>query len=146
MVLLTLRVDPLEQGRSTMEGLAQSVACLVESQEGLETKVSLRTDLVSALGICNLVWPMIWRVQLLWNRTLIRCLAGIDYKMLEVVSDDLVMGSGLCLWSLTTALHALLNSGIEAALMCLDLFRLPNCVRTPHLTQEGQRRSKQLKF
>ncbi|KAI5648888.1 hypothetical protein M9H77_34893 [Catharanthus roseus] len=31
--------------------------------------------------------------------------------MPELVSDDLVMGSGLCLWSLTVTLHVLLNSG-----------------------------------
>ncbi|KAI5652816.1 hypothetical protein M9H77_30003 [Catharanthus roseus] len=56
---LTLRMDPLEEGRST-EGVAQSVftwtshhalrwdSHLVESQEGLETEVGPRTDLISS--------------------------------------------------------------------------------------------------
>ncbi|KAI5664406.1 hypothetical protein M9H77_23729 [Catharanthus roseus] len=51
-----------ERGRSTMEGLAQSVSrqtslhalrwdgCLVESQEGLEIKVGLRAKLANAPG------------------------------------------------------------------------------------------------
>ncbi|KAI5649446.1 hypothetical protein M9H77_35451 [Catharanthus roseus] len=71
---------------------------LVESQEGLETKVGLRADM-----------------------------------MLELVSDDLVIGSELCPWSLTVALHVILNSRVEAALMCLDSLRLPSCIRTPHV-------------
>ncbi|KAI5680941.1 hypothetical protein M9H77_02168 [Catharanthus roseus] len=44
------RVDPLKRGHNTMVGLAQSDGHLVESQQGLEINVSLRTDLVSALG------------------------------------------------------------------------------------------------
>ncbi|KAI5653215.1 hypothetical protein M9H77_30402 [Catharanthus roseus] len=54
-----------------------------------------------------------------------------------------VRGSGLCPWSPTVALHALLNSGLDAALMCLDSLRLSNCARNPH---DSQRRSKLLKF
>ncbi|KAI5667441.1 hypothetical protein M9H77_17294 [Catharanthus roseus] len=134
-VLLTLMVDPLEERRSSVESFVQSqwVGRLVESPEGLETKVGLRADLVGAPRICSLVWLVIWRVRLFWNRALIRCLAGIDYEMLELVSDDLVMGSEFCLWNPTVELHVLLNSGVEAALMCLDLLRLPNCTRTPHV-------------
>ncbi|KAI5676108.1 hypothetical protein M9H77_07058 [Catharanthus roseus] len=71
------------------------------------------------------------------------------------------MGSGLCPWSLTVALHVLLNSGVEAALMCLDLLGLPSGPRTPHVettnahihfdslsvhTHDDQRYSKQLKL
>ncbi|KAI5657982.1 hypothetical protein M9H77_26775 [Catharanthus roseus] len=65
----------------------------------------------------------------------------IDYEMPELFSDDLVMGSGLCLWSPTIALYALLNLGVEAALMCLDSLKLPSC-----LTQDEQRRSKPRKY
>ncbi|KAI5673544.1 hypothetical protein M9H77_13908 [Catharanthus roseus] len=108
IVLLTLGVDPLEEGCSTMEGFAQSVFTwisnhvlqwvgrLVKSQEGLETK----------------------------------CLAGIDYEMPELGLDDLVLESGLCLWNPTVALHVLLNSGVEAARMYLDSLKLPNYTRT----------------
>ncbi|KAI5681565.1 hypothetical protein M9H77_02793 [Catharanthus roseus] len=61
------------------------------------------------------------------------CLASIDYGMSELVSDDLVMGSELCPWSLTIALHVLLNSGVEAALMCLDSLRPPSYIRTLYI-------------
>ncbi|KAI5659534.1 hypothetical protein M9H77_28327 [Catharanthus roseus] len=44
---------------------------LVESQEGLETKVCLRAELVGAPRICSLVWPLIWGVRLIWNRALV---------------------------------------------------------------------------
>ncbi|KAI5672802.1 hypothetical protein M9H77_13166 [Catharanthus roseus] len=64
---------------------------------------------------------------------LVWCLADIDYQMPELGSDDLVMGSGLCPWSPTVALHVILNSGVEAELMCLDSLRLPNCSRTTHI-------------
>ncbi|KAI5669061.1 hypothetical protein M9H77_18914 [Catharanthus roseus] len=70
---------------------------------------------------------------LLWNRTLVWCLAGIDYEMPELGSGDLILGSGPCPWSLIVALHVSLNSGIEAALMCLDSLRLPKCARNPHI-------------
>ncbi|KAI5654810.1 hypothetical protein M9H77_31997 [Catharanthus roseus] len=50
----------------------------------------------------------------------------------------------LCLWSPIIAVHVLFNLGVEAALMCLDSLRLPSCIRTPHLTQDEQRRSKLL--
>ncbi|KAI5653922.1 hypothetical protein M9H77_31109 [Catharanthus roseus] len=49
-------------------------------------------------------------------------------------------------FSPTVTLHVLLNSGVEAALMCLDSLRLPSCVRTPHLTHDDKRRSKPLKY
>ncbi|KAI5672342.1 hypothetical protein M9H77_12706 [Catharanthus roseus] len=42
-------------------------------------------------------------------------------------------GSGHCPWSRTIALYVLLNSGVEATLMCLDSLRLPSYVRTPHV-------------
>ncbi|KAI5682561.1 hypothetical protein M9H77_03789 [Catharanthus roseus] len=71
--------------------------------------------------------------RLLWNRALLWCLAGIDYEMSEFGSDDLAMGFGLCLWSPIVALHVLFNLGVEAALMCLDLLRLPSCARNPHV-------------
>ncbi|KAI5682713.1 hypothetical protein M9H77_03941 [Catharanthus roseus] len=58
---------------------------------------------------------------------------GIESKMPELVSDDLVMGSGLCPLSSAVALHVLLNSGVEVAQMCLDSFRLPSYIRTPHI-------------
>ncbi|KAI5668216.1 hypothetical protein M9H77_18069 [Catharanthus roseus] len=61
------------------------------------------------------------RLALVW------CLAGIDYEMSELDSDDLVLGSKLCLWSSIVALHISLHSGIEVALMCLDSLRLPSC-------------------
>ncbi|KAI5681398.1 hypothetical protein M9H77_02625 [Catharanthus roseus] len=60
-------------------------------------------------------------------------LAGITYEMPELGSNDLVMGSELCLWSPTVALNVLLNLGVEAALMCLDWLRLPSCARNPHV-------------
>ncbi|KAI5648809.1 hypothetical protein M9H77_34814 [Catharanthus roseus] len=72
------------------------------------------------------------RDRLLWNRALVWCLAGIDYEMLELGSDDLVLGFGLCPWSPDT-LHVLLKLGLEAALMCLDSLRLPNCARNPRV-------------
>ncbi|KAI5652348.1 hypothetical protein M9H77_29535 [Catharanthus roseus] len=71
-----------------MEGLARSVLYqishhalrwdgrLVESQEGLEIKVGLRMDLI---------------------RALVKFLVGADYEIPELVSDDIVMGFGLCI-------------------------------------------------
>ncbi|KAI5672346.1 hypothetical protein M9H77_12710 [Catharanthus roseus] len=72
----------------------------------------------------------LWRVK---RDLKLRCLAGIDYEMPELISDDLIMGSRLCPWSPTVALHVLLNSSVEATLMCLDSLRLPSCIRTPHV-------------
>ncbi|KAI5657024.1 hypothetical protein M9H77_25817 [Catharanthus roseus] len=80
----------------------------------------------------------LWRVRMDLK---LRCLADTDYEMSELVFDDLVMGSGLCLWCTTFALHVLLNSGVEAALLCLDSFSLPSS-----LTQIEQWRSQPLKF
>ncbi|KAI5675342.1 hypothetical protein M9H77_06292 [Catharanthus roseus] len=92
---------------------------LVESQEGLETKVGPRIDLVE---------------RLFGNRALVWCLAGIDYEMPELDSDDLILGSGLCPWSPTVALYVSLNSDVEVVLMCLDSLRLPSCTRNPHIS------------
>ncbi|KAI5675187.1 hypothetical protein M9H77_06137 [Catharanthus roseus] len=63
----------------------------------------------------------------------LRRLAGIGYEIPELGSDDLVMRSGLCPWGPIVALHVLLNSSIEAALMCLDSLRFPSCARNPHV-------------
>ncbi|KAI5667539.1 hypothetical protein M9H77_17392 [Catharanthus roseus] len=102
----------------TAEGVAQlvyvdTVSCstvgfgrLVKSREGLETKVGPEADL---------------------------CLACIDYETPELDSEDLVLGFRLCPWSPTAALHVSLNSGVEVALMCLDLLRLPSYARNPHV-------------
>ncbi|KAI5682846.1 hypothetical protein M9H77_04074 [Catharanthus roseus] len=73
-------------------------------------------------------------VRLFCNRALVWCSAGIDYKMLELGSNDLVLGSELCPWSPTVALHVLLNLGIEVALMCLDSLRLSNCAPNPYIS------------
>ncbi|KAI5671791.1 hypothetical protein M9H77_12155 [Catharanthus roseus] len=89
---------------------------LVESQEGLETKVGPMADL--------------W---LFGNRALVWCLDGIEYDMPEFDSDDLVVGSEPCASSLTVALSVSLHSGVEVVLMCLDSLRLPNCARNPHV-------------
>ncbi|KAI5652894.1 hypothetical protein M9H77_30081 [Catharanthus roseus] len=79
------------------------------------------------------VWPNRYYVR---HRIMLRFVEsqkGLETKRPELVSDDLVMRSGLFPWSPSVALHVLLNSGVEAALMCLDLLRLPSCVRTPHV-------------
>ncbi|KAI5677190.1 hypothetical protein M9H77_08140 [Catharanthus roseus] len=93
---------------------------------GLEIKVGLRADLVGSPRICSL----------LWNRALVRCLAGVNYEIPKLVSDDLIMGSELCPWNPTIVVHALLNSGVEAVLMCLDSLKLPNCARNPHISRK----------
>ncbi|KAI5667313.1 hypothetical protein M9H77_17166 [Catharanthus roseus] len=72
-------------------------------------------------------------MRLFGNRALVWSLAGFDYEMPELCSDDLVMGSELYLWSPNMSLHVSLNSGVEAALMCLDLLRIPSCARNPHV-------------
>ncbi|KAI5662472.1 hypothetical protein M9H77_21795 [Catharanthus roseus] len=121
---LTLRVDPFEEGRSTWRvwpnrylrehriKLCSGSAALWRDMRGSKPKVGLRADLEE---------------RLLWNRALVWCLAGIDYKILELRSDDLDMGSKLCPWSPTVALHVLLNLSMETTLMCLDSLRLSNC-------------------
>ncbi|KAI5662293.1 hypothetical protein M9H77_21616 [Catharanthus roseus] len=53
--------------------------------------------------------------------------------MPELGSDGLILGSGLCPWSPTVALHVSLNSGVEAVLMCLDSLRLLSCAQNPHV-------------
>ncbi|KAI5656694.1 hypothetical protein M9H77_25487 [Catharanthus roseus] len=94
-------------------------------------------DCIGRPGRCPRIYSLVlceWRVRWLWNRVLIKCLAAIDYDMLELVSNDLILGSGLCPWSLTVALHVLLKSGVEVALICLNSFILPSCVQTPHVS------------
>ncbi|KAI5673488.1 hypothetical protein M9H77_13852 [Catharanthus roseus] len=101
------RVDPLEEGRSTIEGLAQSVYVDTASR--------------SACGGYG-------------NRALVWCLADINYEMPEFGSDDLVMlWDPDFVRSPTVALHVLLSSGVESTVICLDSFRLPSCARTPHV-------------
>ncbi|KAI5676863.1 hypothetical protein M9H77_07813 [Catharanthus roseus] len=95
--------------------------CIVRWSQGRPS----RCPRICSLFLCE------WRVQWLWNRVLVRCLAGIDYKMPELIFDDFIMGSRLCPWSPIVAL--LLNSGVEATLMCLDSLKLSNCVRTAHV-------------
>ncbi|KAI5675436.1 hypothetical protein M9H77_06386 [Catharanthus roseus] len=144
--VFTLRVDPLERGSVvawriltqsvftlTSHHALRWVGRLVESEERLETKIGLRADLVGAPGICSLVWPVIWGTQSLWNRALVRNLVDIDYKMPELVSEHLVMGSGLRSWSPTITLHVSLNLDVEAELMYPDSLKLPSCIRTPHV-------------
>ncbi|KAI5667838.1 hypothetical protein M9H77_17691 [Catharanthus roseus] len=80
----------------------------------------------------------LYNIKLLLVEFISGCLAGTDYEMPELISDYLVMGSGFCPWSPTVTLHALLNSGVEAALMCLNSLRLPNCIRTPHVVDLGR--------
>ncbi|KAI5673072.1 hypothetical protein M9H77_13436 [Catharanthus roseus] len=75
-------------------------------------------------------------VRLFGNQALVRCLIGFDYEMSELGSDDLVLGSGLCQWSLTVALHGLLNSGVETALTCLDSLKLSSCTRNPRVKHD----------
>ncbi|KAI5666958.1 hypothetical protein M9H77_16811 [Catharanthus roseus] len=108
---LTLRVDPLEEGHSTLRAWPNRYL------HG--HRIMLCGGTVAYAVVCNqaLVW----------------CLAGIDYEIPELGSDGLVWGSGLCLWNPTVALHVLLNLGVEAALMCLDSLRLPSCTRNPHV-------------
>ncbi|KAI5677673.1 hypothetical protein M9H77_08623 [Catharanthus roseus] len=95
----------------------------------------IRCPRIYSLVLCE------WRVRWIWNRALVRCLAGIDYEMPELISNDLVMRFELCPWSPTVALHVHLNLVVEATLTCLDSFRLSSRVRTPHLTKDDQRRT-----
>ncbi|KAI5681608.1 hypothetical protein M9H77_02836 [Catharanthus roseus] len=108
---LTLRVDPLEDGRSTLRAWPNRYL--------RGHRIMLCGGTVAYAVVCN--------------RALVRYLAGIDYEVPELSSDGLVLGSRLCPWSPTVALHVLLNLGVEAALMCLDLLKLPSCARNPHI-------------
>ncbi|KAI5650354.1 hypothetical protein M9H77_36359 [Catharanthus roseus] len=106
---LTLRVDPLEEGRSTLR-----------AWPNLDMGVRLFV-IMHSYGV--------WLV--------------LTAKCRNLVSMASFWGSGLCPWSPTVALHSptvalhvLLNLGIEAAVMCLDLLRLPSCARNPHITAE----------
>ncbi|KAI5657059.1 hypothetical protein M9H77_25852 [Catharanthus roseus] len=72
-------------------------------------------------------------VWLFGNRALVWCLVGFDYEKPELDFDDLVSCFELCPWSPTVALHVYLNSGVEAALMCLDSLKLPSYARNPHV-------------
>ncbi|KAI5676735.1 hypothetical protein M9H77_07685 [Catharanthus roseus] len=86
------------------------------AMDGLEIKAGLKTELVGAPGY--VAWFYVkWRMRWLWNPALVRCLDGTDYEMPELIPDDLIMGSGLCPWSPTFALHVLLNSSVEATLI-----------------------------
>ncbi|KAI5652523.1 hypothetical protein M9H77_29710 [Catharanthus roseus] len=67
------------------------------------------------------------------HRALVWYLAGIDYEMSELGSDDFVVGSRLYPWSPIVTLHVILNSGVETALMCLDSLRLSSYARNPHV-------------
>ncbi|KAI5658143.1 hypothetical protein M9H77_26936 [Catharanthus roseus] len=106
------RVDPLEEGRSTVEGVAQSVY----------------VDTASCYTVGRFA---LWRARRGLKLSL--CLVGIDYEMPEFDSDDLVVGSGPCPSNSTVALCVSLHSVVEAVLMCLDLLRLPSCVRNPYV-------------
>ncbi|KAI5663827.1 hypothetical protein M9H77_23150 [Catharanthus roseus] len=61
-------------------------------------------------------------VRLFCNRALVWCFAGIDYKMLELGFDGIVLG----IRTLPMEPHS--------ALMCLDSLRLPSCARNPHIS------------
>ncbi|KAI5677123.1 hypothetical protein M9H77_08073 [Catharanthus roseus] len=111
---LTLRVDPLEEGVLPVGFGPVSIYADITSC----STPGLASDMGRAIVMESSV------------RMVFGC---IDYEIPELGSDDLVMGSGLCSWSPTVALHVLLNSGVEAALMYLDSFKLPNCTRTPHV-------------
>ncbi|KAI5648867.1 hypothetical protein M9H77_34872 [Catharanthus roseus] len=78
--------------------------------------------------------------------TLVWCLAGIDYKILELDSNDLVFLSGPCLLSPTVALCISLHSSVEAALMCLDSLRLPSYARNPHRIPKSFIRGRSYEF
>ncbi|KAI5681809.1 hypothetical protein M9H77_03037 [Catharanthus roseus] len=58
---------------------------------------------------------------------------GLRADLVELLFDNLIMGSRLCAWSPTVELYVLLNSGVEAALMCLDSLRHPSCVQIHHI-------------
>ncbi|KAI5674267.1 hypothetical protein M9H77_14631 [Catharanthus roseus] len=49
---LTLRVDPLEEGRRSRRVCPNRVGHLVESQEGLKTEVGPKAELVEAVLMC----------------------------------------------------------------------------------------------
>ncbi|KAI5654014.1 hypothetical protein M9H77_31201 [Catharanthus roseus] len=183
-------VDPLERGSVapwrvlaksvftlTSHHALQWVSCLVESQEGLETKVGLMADLLdrgisrdmsSSAGVPHELTTLPSDRKVEFSRELVsgakpifrtpyrmvqeelreltkqlqellqqeyihptiiafqfrtiapylhsesatamelrarKVLAAIDYDMPELISDDLIMGSELCLWSPTVALH-----------------------------------------
>ncbi|KAI5667500.1 hypothetical protein M9H77_17353 [Catharanthus roseus] len=71
-VLVIILCSEASEDCTTAEGVAQSVyvdttSCsvvgfdhLVESQEGLETEVGPRADLVGGLEDCSLFWPVTW--------------------------------------------------------------------------------------
>ncbi|KAI5667913.1 hypothetical protein M9H77_17766 [Catharanthus roseus] len=78
--------------------------------------------------------------QLVFTRTLHHALGWVGHlveSQRRFIFDDLVMGSRLCPWNLTVAVHVLLNLGIVAILMCLDSLRLLSYARTPHVVPRG---------
>ncbi|KAI5657277.1 hypothetical protein M9H77_26070 [Catharanthus roseus] len=83
---------------------------------------NLHTDPVGAPGICSIVWPVIWEERLLWNRALVWCLAGIDYEMPELGSNDLVTLWGLDFVRGARLLHYI-NSGRSET--CREARRYP---------------------
>ncbi|KAI5677396.1 hypothetical protein M9H77_08346 [Catharanthus roseus] len=113
---LTLRVHPLEEGHSTLRAWANRY---------------LRGHRVMLCRGTPDVFTYYMGMRLFVNRALVWCLAGVDYEMPELGSGDMVIGSRLCLWSPTIALHVCLSLGVEAALICLDSLRLPSCARNP---------------
>ncbi|KAI5664834.1 hypothetical protein M9H77_24157 [Catharanthus roseus] len=99
---LTLRVDPLEEGRSTLRAWPKPPV------------------LTSDMGVRLFV---IERSYGVWLVLTTRCQ--------NLVPMDSFWGSRLCPWNPSVAFHVLLNLGVEAALMCLDSLRLPSCARNP---------------
>ncbi|KAI5677808.1 hypothetical protein M9H77_08758 [Catharanthus roseus] len=98
------KVDPLERGRNTtLHHALRWDSLLVESQEGLVSKVGLRADLVGAPG--SVAWFYV----------------NGEYGGYGIERSP------------TFALHLFMNSGVEVALTCLDLLRLPGCIRTPYI-------------
>ncbi|KAI5666387.1 hypothetical protein M9H77_16240 [Catharanthus roseus] len=69
-------------------------------------------------------------VRLFGNRALVWCLAGIDYEMSELGSDDLVLGSGPCPLTPSVASHISLHSSVEAALISCSL--VPRVTQIPY--------------
>ncbi|KAI5654448.1 hypothetical protein M9H77_31635 [Catharanthus roseus] len=100
------------------------------SSDDVDGFLTLRVDPLEGERSTLRAWP---DRAVVCNRALVLRFVGIDYEMLELGSDDLIMGSGLCPSSPTVALHVLLNLGVEAVLMCLDLLKLPSFARNPHI-------------
>lgn len=61
------------------------------------------------------------------------CLASNDFKMSELVSNDPVIGSVLCLWSPNFCIAWFLELELDAVLICLDSLKFPSCTQTTHM-------------